>query len=181
MEYTLIQISIRREFDNITYKIYYMKILVRILALIVFIVFGLILYDYYRTSGIYSTEYFSEDYIPHESPLGLNSISIINLIANPQEYDGERIQVSGVVRLDVKDKAVFLSSEDYRNHVFKNAIEIVLPRDLFVERKKDLSAFSGRHVMIDGFFKADTGRWGLYSGVIYNVQSIRFSILEGAH
>src|SRR3982750_1118818 len=54
--------------------------------------------------------------------LAVESISLVNLIATPEKYHGKWIRVEGVCAFEFEGNAVYLSTEDRRHMLTKNAV-----------------------------------------------------------
>ena len=97
-------------------------------------------------------------------------VSLIRLIAAPHEYDGKRIVVIGVPRIDFESYGLYLHKEDFDQGLTKNALWIVVPNDKDAEWK----ALEGQYVLVDGIFSAqNTGHMGMYSGAISKITRFR--------
>lgn len=89
-------------------------------------------------------------------------VSMIELIARPDDYDGKNVTVSGIINIAYESDFLFLTQEDYRYGVLENSIglgwrcnELDLPAETvyspeFYDVMGDLS---GVHVEIAGTFK----------------------------
>jgi len=87
-------------------------------------------------------------------------VSIVQLIAHPDDYDGEYIQVMGFYRSEFEGTSVYLHKEDYEQHLYKNGLWV--SRD---EISADL-----KYAVIEGRFEAKSqGHMGLWSGTIRDV------------
>jgi hypothetical protein len=106
--------------------------------------------------------------------LAVQDVSLINLIATPEKYDGKWVRVEGVCSFEFEGNALFLSREDRKYGFTKNAIWAAYetlgaePYDLAFMAK-----FNGRHVLVEGRFDAHHGgHLGLFSGALTNVNRI---------
>jgi hypothetical protein len=98
------------------------------------------------------------------------NVSLIQLIANPKEYDGKIVQVIGFVKLEFEGTAVYLHQEDYKHAIGKNALWIDVTDDI---RKKQAD-FDQKYVLLVGTFNAKrTGHMGLFSGCIEKISSFQ--------
>jgi hypothetical protein len=98
-------------------------------------------------------------------------VSIVQLIANPKDYDGKVVRVIGFVKLDFEGDAVYLHKEDYKHGVSKNGLWIQVTDEIRKDRKK----FDEKYVLVEGIFNArDTGHMGLFSGSIQKIS--RFEV-----
>ena len=99
---------------------------------------------------------------PNEPP----HISLVQLIANPEKFDGKQVAVAGFLRLEMEGDALYLSRDDFLNGVTKNAIWI----DLTPELVKSRQQLNNRDVLLLGTFDASGhGHMGLFSGRMTNV------------
>ena len=106
----------------------------------------------------------TEDWLPKER-LG---VSLIQLIANPEDYDGQQVGVIGVLRLDFEGTAIYLSTEDARLGI-PNAIWL----SLSPEQEKHYKYLEGRHVLLGGRFDAQShGHFGNYAGSIEEIDDV---------
>ena len=101
-------------------------------------------------------------------------VSIIALIANPEKYDGKRVQVIGVGYLEFESNAVYISRDD-AEYVNKNGLWVD-PSELTIPYE-DAQKYNGKYVLIEGTFdKNNLGHLNLWSGAIVNVT--RYVLLE---
>lgn len=103
--------------------------------------------------------------------LSVQDVSLINLIATPEKYDGKWVRVEGVCTFEFEGNALYLSQEDRKYGFTKNAIWAAYetlgaePYDMTFMAK-----FDGRHVLLEGRFDAHhQGHMGLFSGALTNV------------
>ena len=95
-------------------------------------------------------------------------VSIIQLIATPEKYDGMLVRVTGVGNLEFEGNAIYLNKEDlaYRTH---NAVWLDFQSNTTVsyEEAKD---FNGKYVIVEGVFdKNNTGHMGDFHGAITDI------------
>ena len=97
-------------------------------------------------------------------------ISLINLIATPEKYDGKLIRVVGYLNLEFEGNALYLHKEDYEKSLFRNAVWVKLTRKEAIEKTK---TYSKQYVVIEGtLFMNDTGHMGLFSGGITQISRL---------
>lgn len=97
-------------------------------------------------------------------------VSIIQLISNPEKYDGKFIDVTGFIKIEFEGTALYLHQEDYKNHIFNNSIWLNISKDKIYEFEKECSEKYGS---ITGTFKAELkGHFGAFSGTITNIKGI---------
>jgi len=55
------------------------------------------------------------EYYPKGGPdNGPEDVSLIQLIANPQAYDGKTVRITGFLHLEFEGNAIYLHNEDFR-------------------------------------------------------------------
>ena len=76
-------------------------------------------------------------------------VSLIQVIANPKEFDGQRLRIVGYLGNNGIDKAVgvFVSEVDGRNFVLSNSIDLHLS-------DSQASALNGKYVVFSGTYHA---------------------------
>jgi hypothetical protein len=94
-------------------------------------------------------------------------VSLVQLIANPQEYDGKFVRVIGFVSVEFEGTAVYLHQEDYKYEITQNGLWL----DLDVERNKKVDQ---RYAIIEGTFDANhNGHKGLFSGSLKDIKRLQ--------
>jgi hypothetical protein len=101
------------------------------------------------------------------------SVSMVQLIATPEKFDGKAIQVVGFLRLEFEGNALYLHREDYDHGIYRNALWIEFPHD------QDGDKVNGRYVFVQGTFRAKLhGHMDLFSGTISDAASLFAPHLE---
>ena len=96
----------------------------------------------------------------------LRDVSMIQLIANPQQYDGTPIRLIGFLNLEFEGNALYLHREDFEYSMPTNAIWISLTDQQLISSSK----LSGGYVVIEGIFSAERrGHFGMFSGSIEKI------------
>lgn len=94
---------------------------------------------------------------------------MIQLVANPEKYDGKQIRIIGFLRIEFEGNALYVHKEDYEIGLLKNAIWV----DVTPEMKKEQSKFSMHYVLIEGVFSAsEKGHMGAFSGSIKHINRV---------
>jgi len=103
------------------------------------------------------------------------NVSIINLIATPEKYDGKLVRVTGVGRYEFESNALFLSEEDYENNITLNAVSLDYNYDKLKVKSHELDKMNGDYVAVEGVFNSNNCGWLLSpcSGTIEKVSSYR--------
>jgi hypothetical protein len=101
-------------------------------------------------------------------------VSLVNLIATPGKYNGKLVMVQGVCNFEFEGNALFLTQDDRRHGLTKNAIWASY--DTLGAQPHDpvfASKFHGRYILVEGYFDSRAhGHLGLFSGAITNVTRI---------
>jgi hypothetical protein len=102
--------------------------------------------------------------VASEQPL---DVSLVQLIANPEDYHGKVIRVIGYVRLEFEGDAIYLHQDDGMLGIYKNGLWIDVTYDI---RKKE-EEFDRKYVLVEGTFNSErTGHFGLFSGTIEKIK-----------
>jgi hypothetical protein len=100
---------------------------------------------------------------------GPSAVSLIQLIANPDKYQGKPVQVFGFMRLEHEGTAIYLHREDYENSLYKNGLWLTNVDTAEHRRKHDL-----KWVLLEGTFDGkDHGHFGLWSGAIKDIKRVQ--------
>ena len=83
----------------------------------------------------------------HES----KTVSLIKLIANPEQFDGKKIRVIGYCHLEFEGNGLYLNKEDFDYSINKNSIWIEIPVK-HPESDSSFSKFSNQYVLMEGTF-----------------------------
>ena len=98
-------------------------------------------------------------------------VSLVKLIANPNDYNGKVVRVIGFVRLEFEGNAIYLHQDDYKHGISKNGLWIDVTDDI----RKKRTDFDQKYVLLEGTFNAkETGHMGLWSGSIQKIS--RFQV-----
>lgn len=86
--------------------------------------------------------------------LGSPPVSLIDLIANPQQHDGHRVSVYGIFMFEPGAAALYLSKDDAEHTISPNAIGLTLNPDTRYlsdqEKSVEPRKLSGRYVRVVG-------------------------------
>jgi hypothetical protein len=101
----------------------------------------------------------------------LLDVSMIQLIANPKEYQGKLVRIVGFVRLEFEGNAIYLHKEDYEHSIDKNGLWLDV-NDVVKEKR---GVFNSKYALVEGVFDAkDTGHMGLFCGKIHKVRRFQW-------
>jgi hypothetical protein len=91
-------------------------------------------------------------------------VSIVDLIANPELFDGQKVLVQGYVHLEFEGNGVYLHRDDFRYHNSRNGLWLA------TADAGDLSKCQDSYAMVKGMFKAGVGgHFDLYGGVLEHI------------
>lgn len=97
-------------------------------------------------------------------------VSIVQLIAAPDKYDGKVVRVIGVAQVEFEGNVICLSKEDLKNGVTKNCLWHSPNYKQMTVSESILSKFNAKYVLMEGTFNPrNTGHMGLTSGALENV------------
>ena len=95
------------------------------------------------------------------------AVSLVQLIANPSEYNGTLVRVIGYCRLEFEGDALYLHREDFEYGITKNAVWLDV-ESLISTHHRDLS---GGYVIVEGAFDSqDKGHMDLFSGCLKKIK-----------
>jgi hypothetical protein len=98
-----------------------------------------------------------------------SSISLVRLIATPNDYHNEKIRVEGFLHLEFEENAIYLHKEDYQHGLTTNGFWVSYPDSLAAQMK----AANDKYVLIEGTFdNSDHGHMGLFGGKIKEVTRV---------
>ena len=104
------------------------------------------------------------DAVDHRGDCTLYGISMVQLLANPQRYDGKRIRVVGHVHLESPDAGIYLHKEDAEHHILKNGVLVSLAEGASIDGCQD------SYGVMEGLYRVNnTGHMRLWSGAITRV------------
>jgi hypothetical protein len=96
-------------------------------------------------------------------------VSIIQLIADPQRFDGQAIRVVGFLRLEFEGNAVYLHREDFEKSLLQNGIWI----ELTESQLRSSTKLNNGYVLIEGTFSSsEKGHLGIWPGSLQRVSRL---------
>lgn len=100
-------------------------------------------------------------------------VSMVQLIATPEKFDGRQILVAGFLRLEFEGNCLYLHREDYEHLILKNAIWIV--RNPVINAQSN--TLNMHYVVLLGTFNATRkGHLSLTSGSLTDISGARLSV-----
>jgi len=95
------------------------------------------------------------------------NVTMVQLIANPERFDGKLIRVIGFLRLEFEGDVLYLHREDYEQALLGDGIWV----DATPEIKKNSKDLNMHYVLFEGVFSSkDKGHMGMWSGTITQIR-----------
>jgi len=82
-------------------------------------------------------------------------VSLVQLLANPETYDGRKVQAAGLFVYRGQEPALFLSGDDAANGISQNSIRVALQPPAF--KLDDLAPLDRKFIGVKGTFTARGG------------------------
>jgi len=97
-------------------------------------------------------------------------VSIIQLIATPERFDGKLVSLIGFVHIGREQDLIYLAQDDFNHGIFQNALWFHLSEDM----GKDSRNLTGNYVSVVGIFSArHEGPYGCPNGGIPTIKRYR--------
>jgi hypothetical protein len=94
---------------------------------------------------------------------------MVQLLADPQKFHGQRVQVIGFAHFEFEGNAIYLSKEDYDYGITKNGLWLSTSKD-----SGDPRELNNSYLVVEGTLNAEMkGHLGLWSGSIENITVLR--------
>jgi hypothetical protein len=102
--------------------------------------------------------------IKGEEPL---NVTMVQLIANPEKFDGKLIRVIGYLRLEFEGDVLYLHREDYEFGILGDGVWIDVTPEMTTESK----SLNLHYVLLEGIFSSrDRGHMGMWSGAVKKIR-----------
>lgn len=90
-------------------------------------------------------------------------VSVLQLIATPERYNGEQVRLTGFLHLEFEGDAIYLHRDDFDRAITPNSLAI----DLSDAQQRAWSRLNNRYVSIEGRFSStEKGHLGIRPGTI---------------
>ena len=109
----------------------------------------------------------SSDLVRHGEKM--KTVSMVELIANPEKFDGQRVFVQGFVRLEFEGTGLYFHEEDYRYGLRYNGVALSMTR---AERDQAKPCNLKYCTIIGTYHATPAGYTGLWSGSLSNVKFV---------
>jgi hypothetical protein len=97
-------------------------------------------------------------------------VSLVQLIAAPEKYEGKVVMVTGFARLEFEGNAIYLHKDDYQYGLYKNGLWL----DANECKSRNGKNFAEGYAMVIGRFTSNfRGHRDLWSGAIRDVESCK--------
>jgi len=114
--------------------------------------------------------YFPKKY--DDAPDTLQDVSLIQLIAQPEKFEGKRVRFIGFLRVEFEGNAIYLHREDFDHGIGKNGLWVAIPDDMTKQQRDEVNM---HYVICVGVFAARwQGHMGMFSGEIRSVRRLQF-------
>jgi|SRR5208283_3950483 len=93
--------------------------------------------------------------------------TLVQLIANPDKFDGKLIRVIGFLRLEFEGNVLYLHREDYENAILGDGIWV----DVTPAIMKQSATLNMNYVLLEGVFSSgERGHRGMWRGTIKQIR-----------
>ena len=98
------------------------------------------------------------------------SVSLIQLIATPEKYEGKTVLITGFLRLEFEGNSICMHREDCDQNLYQNSLWVNPSKDLFAHSQE----LNNHYITLVGVFTAKrNGHMGLWPGEISIISYIR--------
>ena len=92
-------------------------------------------------------------------------VSIFQLLARPEVFDGKRVRVAGYVHLEFEGNGIYLHREDEQRSLLRNGLWVDFSQGATMSEQ-----CQDRYVIVEGTFRArHHGHLGLWGGAITDI------------
>jgi hypothetical protein len=99
------------------------------------------------------------------------SVSLLQLIVNPDRYDGKLVSVVGFLAFGFEGDWLYLHKEDYAHGISADCVRV----DRTKQMLRDIEQIDRNYVLIVGVFRREEGAFGFESlGHIVNIEQCKF-------
>lgn len=96
-------------------------------------------------------------------------VSMIQLISDPQRFDGKMIRVIGYLHLEFEGNAIYLHREDFDRAIHQNGLWI----ELTESQLRTSAKLNNGYVIVEGIFSSmEKGHLGIWPGSIQHVNRL---------
>ena len=92
-------------------------------------------------------------------------VSIIQLISNPEKYEGKTVKIEGFISLEYEGMAIYLNQDDYEYFNRKNGICLLLSKEDAIGLQKECDK---KYVTVTGKFQTKLyGKSSAWNGLLF--------------
>jgi hypothetical protein len=103
-------------------------------------------------------------------------VSIVQLIANPAQFDHKKVRIIGYLHLEFEGDAIYLHKEDMSTHIYENSVWINTPRDMTAEQR---AALNNHYVLCTATFTSQRrGHMGMFAGELSDIVRLEVWVLN---
>jgi hypothetical protein len=104
----------------------------------------------------------------------VEDVPLAALIVDGRPFDGKRVSVTGVLRVEFEGDGLYLTHDHYSHRSRQNAVWLSFDHESLAASREQLAAHNGRYADVTGVFRRDNrGHFGVYRGAIEQVSYIR--------
>ena len=101
----------------------------------------------------------------------IRDVSLSQLLANPEKYDGQLVRLTGYLNLAYEAHAIYGQQDDLANRRLKNGLWVDF--SAAIRKEKKLADYNRTYVVVVGTFDAHSkGHLGLFGGTLKNIISL---------
>ena len=94
------------------------------------------------------------------------NVTVVQLIATPEKFDGKLIRVIGFLRLEFEGNVLYLHREDYENSILGDGIWV----DVLPGMSKQSATLNMHYVLLEGVFSSrEHGHMDVWGGTIKQI------------
>src|ERR1035441_6823312 len=98
------------------------------------------------------------------------NVTLVQLVANPEKFDGRLNRVIGFLRLEFEGNVLYLHREDYENAILGDGIWV----DVTPAITKQSATLNMNYVLLEGVFSSsDRGHMGMWNGAIKQIRRVQ--------
>lgn len=102
----------------------------------------------------------------HVPALAAQSVSLMQLMATPERYEGKEVYVVGFMHLEFEGDVLYTYREDWTQNLMSNGIWL----DVDSKKYQQTLKLNNNYVVIEGTFTTKLkGHLGMYAGAITNI------------
>ena len=120
----------------------------------------------------------SSEPLPPVASAPISEVSIQELMAAPDKFNGARVRVIAPCSIEFEGAALYATEEAQEARAVRQAVWLQLKWPLLPERR----SLNGKYVLVEGRFVSDLpGHEGIFQGAIVDVTSIAASSSQAQH